>query len=132
MTKRQKYKKDWHKRNRSAILKKKKVYRKKNHEDIIKKALAYHKMYPGRHSRPIIGEEEWLIAQLSYPKNGKCQLCKKYEKKKQRLSLDHCHKTNKFRGWICDNCNIGIGKLGDNLKGLKKASLYMERFYGKL
>jgi hypothetical protein len=42
--------------------------------------------------------------------------------------LDHCHETTTFRGWICTSCNLGIGKLGDNLEGLKKAINYLERF----
>lgn len=29
------------------------------------------------------------------------------------LHLDHCHLTEKFRGWLCVNCNTGIGLLND-------------------
>ena len=39
--------------------------------------------------------------------------------------LDHDHNTGLFRGWICRNCNMGIGKLGDNLEGLQKAINYL-------
>ena len=42
--------------------------------------------------------------------------------------LDHCHDTNIFRGWLCHNCNSGIGLLGDNLEGLNKAVAYLEKF----
>lgn len=47
---------------------------------------------------------------------------------KKTLFLDHCHDTGKFRGWICDNCNLGIGRLNDNLDGVKKAVAYLEKF----
>jgi hypothetical protein len=41
------------------------------------------------------------------------------------FQLDHDHKTGKFRGWICHNCNQGIGKLGDDLEGICRAALYL-------
>ena len=34
---------------------------------------------------------------------------------KRRLCLDHCHVTNSFRGWLCADCNIGLGRLGDSI-----------------
>jgi protein-arginine kinase activator protein McsA len=43
------------------------------------------------------------------------------------LSLDHCHITEEFRGWLCQDCNVAIGKLGDNLEGLMKAVEYLKR-----
>ena len=39
--------------------------------------------------------------------------------------LDHCHETGLFRGWLCNHCNLGIGKLGDNLEGLARATAYL-------
>jgi len=41
------------------------------------------------------------------------------------FQLDHDHDTLKFRGWVCHNCNQGIGKLGDDLEGICKAALYL-------
>lgn len=46
---------------------------------------------------------------------------------KQILVMDHDHDTETFRGWICEKCNIGIGKLGDTLEGLTKAVEYLKR-----
>tara|TARA_R100000742_G_C4257386_1_gene75248 strand:+ start:391 stop:546 length:156 start_codon:yes stop_codon:yes gene_type:complete len=31
-----------------------------------------------------------------------------------------------YRGWLCSNCNTGIGKLGDNIEGVQKAVDYLE------
>ena len=45
----------------------------------------------------------------------------------KKLIIDHDHKTDEFRGWICDSCNTGIGKLGDNIEGVLNAIRYLER-----
>jgi len=52
-----------------------------------------------------------------------CECCGKVPKK--HMALDHDHKTNEFRGWICDKCNVGIGLLGDDLEGVTNAMNYL-------
>ena len=42
--------------------------------------------------------------------------------------MDHCHKTEKFRGWLCKNCNMAIGKLGDDLDGVMNAVNYLKNY----
>ena len=65
------------------------------------------------------------------PAPERCECCGKIPKidsktgKTQSLRLDHDHSTEKFRGWICDRCNSGIGKLGDNVDGIVKALNYL-------
>lgn len=59
-----------------------------------------------------------------------CECCGKYPKINPKTGnpkwcLDHNHKDNTFRGWICDRCNSGIGKLGDDIDGLVKALNYL-------
>lgn len=51
---------------------------------------------------------------------GICAICGKPETKSINgtlftLSVDHDHKTGKVRGLLCKDCNLGVGKLGDNL-----------------
>lgn len=45
----------------------------------------------------------------------------------RELHLDHDHATGAFRGWLCSRCNVGIGMLGDDIAGLKRAIAYLER-----
>ena len=42
-------------------------------------------------------------------------------------ALDHCHKTEKFRGWLCHLCNRALGCFKDNPETLKKAIDYLNR-----
>ena len=39
--------------------------------------------------------------------------------------IDHCHKTDKFRGWLCHNCNRAIGLFNDDVEMLKRAIDYL-------
>jgi hypothetical protein len=58
-----------------------------------------------------------------YPKNSKCSCCKKIV---HQLHCDHSHKSGKFRGYLCVDCNTGIGKLGDSIIGVKRALRYLQ------
>lgn len=57
------------------------------------------------------------------PKTKQCECC---QIDATYLVLDHDHITGSFRGWICRNCNQGIGKLGDDVKGLQRAVQYLQ------
>jgi hypothetical protein len=43
----------------------------------------------------------------------------------KRIHLDHCHKTNRFRGILCTTCNTALGKFEDDPARLKRAMKYL-------
>ena len=56
---------------------------------------------------------------------GGCAICgKPINALRRRMNIDH--ETNAVRGILCSGCNTGLGQLGDNLAGLKKAIAYLE------
>jgi hypothetical protein len=58
--------------------------------------------------------------------NNVCAICSKsISSLRRRMNIDHCHDTNKVRGILCSGCNTGLGHLGDNVDGLKKAIEYL-------
>ena len=61
--------------------------------------------------------------------NGRCGICGTEEagSKYKHFAVDHCHDSGAIRGLLCSNCNRGIGLLGDNLKDLSKAVLYLAK-----
>ena len=64
--------------------------------------------------------------------NNRCAICSMTLKKslqvfKKRLSVDHCHKSNKVRGLLCHVCNIGLGSFKDSEKQLRAAIKYLRR-----
>jgi len=42
------------------------------------------------------------------------------------ICLDHDHKTNKFRGWICSRCNVALGMVKDNSELLIALANYIK------
>ena len=63
-----------------------------------------------------------LRKENSPPPCGPCPICKKHT---EDWVLDHCHKYEIFRGYICRYCNSGIGLLGDDTEGLVNALNYL-------
>ena len=72
----------------------------------------------------------YQLRKTAPPKPEKCECCNK--KHKKTLVLDHDHVTKKFRGWLCDPCNLAIGGLGDNLKGILRGAIYLENNMDKI
>jgi len=57
--------------------------------------------------------------------NGGCAICGHFDQKKA-LAVDHDHRTGALRGLLCDWCNTGLGKLGDDAVTLRRAISYLE------
>ena len=59
--------------------------------------------------------------------NGCCKICDKHQLNfNTRLCVDHCHKTGKIRGLLCDRCNKGLGMFNDREELLLKAIQYLK------
>jgi hypothetical protein len=48
-----------------------------------------------------------------------------------RLAVDHDHATGKIRGLLCNNCNSGMGLIGDTAEHLVRALSYLKQHEGK-
>lgn len=64
---------------------------------------------------------------------GVCAICRQPEKLRnprtgefQDLSVDHCHATNQVRGLLCNECNVAIGKLQDDVTRIRRVIAYLE------
>lgn len=56
-----------------------------------------------------------------------CENCSKLLVSGKNTHLDHCHLTGKFRGWLCNRCNRGLGYFDDCIEGLQQAIEYLKR-----
>lgn len=67
------------------------------------------------------------------PENYTCPICNRTEeecegegnKRNGAWVVDHDHKTNQFRGWLCHSCNRNIGSFKDNIEHLERAIIYL-------
>ena len=96
--------------------------------------------HPTRHDgldgrcKSCIRERVDLVKQIrktAPPISKVCDCCGKEQgghsnHKKNKLCLDHDPKTNKFRGWLCNQCNTGIGLLGDDYDSIMIAAQYLK------
>jgi hypothetical protein len=67
------------------------------------------------------------------PPPGHCPICSKFVDgtKKNKWNLDHCHETDEFKGYICRECNLGLGLFKDDPKIMIKAHEYLLSFLSK-
>lgn len=56
--------------------------------------------------------------------NNKCFLCEN-PPSKNKLHIDHCHKTLKVRGLLCAPCNWFLGKVDNDATLLEKMRIYV-------
>ena len=90
----------------------------------------YSRAAGGNHVRPDCKEcsnhaqkvREFLKKKHPYPDEDYCcPVCNKTaeevkwktQENRKVWCLDHDHKTDKFRGWICFRCNIAVGQVRD-------------------
>jgi hypothetical protein len=75
-----------------------------------------------RYERWRAKKELQLTKEAGRPRPQRCELCGK----KTKTVFDHCHRSNKFRGWICDRCNRVLGSVDDSTALLKRMIRYLE------
>lgn len=93
------------------------TYNKRNH--------AYKRANPeaSRRNSTATSRRKAGLPEPTRPMPSLCESCAKDRK----LNLDHCHVTGKFRGWLCGQCNMGVGLLGDSVAGTRFMLAYLER-----
>lgn len=59
--------------------------------------------------------------------DGLCDCCGGPPSANKRLSIEHSHVTGKFRGFVCDNCNLMLGHAKDDPERLLAGVAYLRR-----
>lgn len=104
---------DWHHAHPEYVKRKNAEYKAANP--------SYHKDWQ-RKNRYGISREQ--VEQARIFQGGKCIGCLT-ELASVKECVDHNHKTGKFRGLLCDDCNIAIGRLKDNPEILRRLEIYL-------
>lgn len=65
--------------------------------------------------------------------NGKCAICLKHQSElKQRLVVDHEHKSGKVRALLCHACNLTLGNSYEDASILQRCIAYLQFHRGEL
>jgi hypothetical protein len=89
---------------------------------------AYYLLKACRECRTEVKAEHREARRTAPPEPENCEKC--HENKK--LQVDHIHGSTIFRGWLCKDCNTGMGGLGDDLRGVLQAAIYLENDKDKI
>lgn len=84
---------------------------------------------PGYNRQYLYGISPEQYEAMMAGQGGRCAICgtTEWKGKTDRPHTDHDHVTGIFRGILCDSCNLGIGKFGDDPVRLRAAADYLER-----
>jgi len=73
-----------------------------------------------------VGAKEYQ--EMLEKQNFSCYTCKTHIKdQKKDMAVDHCHKTQKVRGLLCDSCNRAIGLLKDSVEIAINIAEYLKK-----
>jgi hypothetical protein len=65
------------------------------------------------------------------PRPSVCEVCESPGYGQQGIVFDHDHVTGKFRGWLCNSCNVVLGYTQDDAERLLKLAMYLESHNAK-
>jgi hypothetical protein len=57
---------------------------------------------------------------------GRCAICRRKPEPGEVFHYDHDHKTKRFRGLLCHQCNHGLGGFHDRVDLLEVAIVYLQ------
>jgi hypothetical protein len=102
--------------------------RKKRNEYNSKRDPAVSRHYTLNRVAKLIGIPVEVTYQALKDQDYKCKICKVDESElPKKLCADHCHKTGKFRGMLCNRCNVGLANFRDNTEFLQIAIDYLKK-----
>lgn len=106
-----------------SALKQNRAYAERNPEWALLKSLR-------RAARRIGLDPEEVVASF-LEHDGRCDICGAQPDEGERLHMDHDHsRPGVFRGWLCNNCNNGLGRFKDDVDRLMSAAAYLLRVVG--
>lgn len=105
--------------NKAVINKRSREWYKNNREKIAKQMRNYH-------LQRSYGISEETFEQMCATQNNMCLICSQiFSCERKFIHIDHCHKTGRIRGILCNHCNNLLGHAKENITILKRAVEYL-------
>jgi hypothetical protein len=123
-----KFQRNYYLKNKDACKEKARVYAAKNRHRTRARARL-------RHLLSAYGLTPEQFKELAANQGGKCPLCDRQLQlsadglNSHQAPVDHCHKSERVRGILCVNCNLGLG-LVEREGWLDRALAYKKKFEG--
>lgn len=125
---------EYRKNNKELVLAREKKWRESNSDRCKGKILRQY--WPGATWKEALSNFKALVEAQS----NLCKICNQpetclYNKqpgKVRDLCVDHCHKTGKVRGLLCDSCNVLLGRAKDSVEICLRAAKYLEEAHEAL
>lgn len=122
------YRAEWAKQNKEKLQAYLKKYRAEKKDKLTAQIREWKKAHPKSHAehkkRQSEGRRQRMIAKAGRPQPDACEICSKAT---DTLCFDHCHQTEEFRGWLCQQCNTALGMVQDSPEILRRLAAYLER-----
>ena len=84
-------------------------------------------LYRMRNAAKALGLDPDAVIEYYHSHDRVCDICKGVNQSGRSLAIDHCHLTGKFRGLLCSECNLMLGKAKDSQRILISAIDYLNR-----
>ena len=122
--KRKEYKKAWDRRNRERLAEMQRARYKADPEK-------YRAYFRNWRVKKVYGITPAQYEQTLSDQGGVCAVCGRVPNGSSRMEktllIDHDHETGKIRGLLCNNCNSGMGIMGDTEEHLLAALAYLRK-----
>ena len=100
----------WEAANKERAQERRRAYYKKNAEALKAQSMAWRRAHPKAATAYYKKwRDETLVKKAGRPRPSKCEICGRGGV----ICFDHCHVTEKFRGWLCRKCNNALGMVDD-------------------
>lgn len=127
------YRKAWYKANRQHAINKAAAWRLENRERYRDWQKQYTKRTETQRRKRSLAEnygispDDYEAILASQGHKCACCQCSSPGGRSSHFHVDHDHITGTVRGLLCTRCNLGIGKLGDDICSLLDAVNYLYR-----
>lgn len=113
----------WRAANQEKELERNRKYKEANREKTREQRRKWYAANPERSRNT--GRKWRGLPTPTRPEPETCESCGGFST--QAMHLDHDHATDKFRGWLCGNCNRALGLVYDDPTRLRALIAYLER-----
>jgi hypothetical protein len=135
------YERQYRQQNKERLYTYRKAYELEHKEHISAYRKVYKKKYAIEHPiklarsnrdrelRRNFGITRQQYLEILVKQSNHCAICPITPKQNGKdLAVDHCHRTNRNRGLLCSQCNVGLGYFKDSPERLYSAINYLSVF----